>query len=489
MQIYSERFEQNPAIKYFGHLAFLLMTIFAAVFYLERMIFVDPSFITFTLLDEGDYAVQVYRFGVVLTQSVPLLFHHCGASLKTILLAYSLTFPLLYWLIYTILVHLLRAERAGMALLLIFSLMACNSFYWIIAEYHQGMAFLVLFWVWMHRSFARENYGWLEWVGQALLLIVILFFHPVILFPTLFAMGFLFFDLKDKKQVKFWALVAFTLVVFAVKNVYFSNPYDSGKIAGAIKSLISFISGQDWRYLKQFLKDCTYDYLFFVLGFLAMLVFYIKQRKFGKMLWMVALVSSYVAIIIFSIGQDAQKIYVDGMLFAAGFMVALPLLYDLLPVLGTTRKLAPALILGLLLAIRLPIIIVAHQPMTERLHWIADLVDTMRAHPESNRFFIHKEDLPMDKLFFEWGLCYETLLYSSLESPDSACVAIAIPVHAVSVEQAAQIVEQNVSNVIYCPWWGMPYDKPSFRRYFNMGEKPYRMLKIKSSDQSQKSKD
>lgn len=476
MQLYSERFDQNPYLKYIGHLAFLLMTIFAGIFYLERMIFVDPSFITFTLLDEGDYAVQVYRFGVVLTQSIPLIFHYAGASLKTILFAYSLTFPLLYWLIYTILVHLLKAERAAMVLLLIFTLMAYNSFYWIIAEYHQGMAILMLLWAWLQYSFAKERYSWGAWIGQALLLIVVLFFHPLIVFPTLFALGFLWFGLEDKKQLKFWTLVILTIIVFVIKNIYFSNPYDSNKISSAFKGFINFINGQEWRYLKKFILDCLYDYSLFAIGSLAIFIYYIKQRYFGRLIWFVGLLLGYVLMIIFSVGNDAHKIYVDGMLFASGFFVALPLMYELLPALTKIRKLAPTLVLAVVLMIRLPIIFLQHQPMTERLNWVATLVDTMRQHPESNRFFIEQENLPMEKLFFEWGLFYETLLYSSLESPDSACVAIAIPVHAVNKEQAQGIIQGNVMDVIYCPWWGMPIDRPIFQRYFRLGKKPYRML-------------
>ena len=479
MNLVSEKFEHRY-LKYAGHLAFALMTVFAGVFYLQRMLFVDPAFISYSILEKGGYAIQVYRFGVVITQTVPLLAHKLGASLDTILFLYSLCFPIFYWIIYSFLVHGLKAERTGFVLLLIFTLMANNSFFWVVAEYHQGMAMLVLFWAWVRFSFLLKNNapGFKVVTSQILFAGFILFYHPLIIFPLLYTLIFVYLDLSNKKNIKFWTLLISCIVIFILKTIFFPNPYDDNKLNEAYNGVFNFFVNGNWGYFLKFIKFCFSEYIFFTTSCILIFSFYMVQRKFKRLTIIFSLITVYISLICLTYPVETPKVYMDGVFFALGFMVAIPLIYDILPFADNYYyKKITVLFLLILLSVRLPIIIMHHQPYTKRLEWIADLVAVLQKHQESDRFFINRDKIPMDKLIYDWGIFYETLLYSSLKNPEKARVATAIPNPAIlSWNHANKIINEKIPKWIHSPWGSVSIYQAYYKRYSKLGKHTYKRL-------------
>jgi hypothetical protein len=50
-----------------GTITYAIMTIMAVILFEERIAFLDGAFILFSILSEGELAIQVYRFGAAVT--------------------------------------------------------------------------------------------------------------------------------------------------------------------------------------------------------------------------------------------------------------------------------------------------------------------------------------------------------------------------------------------------------------------------------------
>src|SRR5689334_21683384 len=86
---------QSIGLLFFGTLFTL-----AFVFYKERMLSYDPAFFSFKIIFERDFDVELGRWGSVVSQVLPLWFLQLGCSLETFLRVYSVSFILIYYLIF-----------------------------------------------------------------------------------------------------------------------------------------------------------------------------------------------------------------------------------------------------------------------------------------------------------------------------------------------------------------------------------------------------
>src|SRR5207249_4936463 len=92
------------------------------------------------------FDIELNRWGSVLSQALPLIFLKAGCSLQTFLRTYSVSFILIYYIIFLLITLVLKNERAGIALMLTLCLAFRHAFYYSTAELYQGMAWCVLIW-------------------------------------------------------------------------------------------------------------------------------------------------------------------------------------------------------------------------------------------------------------------------------------------------------------------------------------------------------
>ncbi len=85
-----------------GHIFFLVLLLFSVFFYRERMLYSDPAFFSFLVIDGNDYSVALGRWGTVLSQAIPLFALQHGVSLEHFLQLYSASFILVYYLVFLI---------------------------------------------------------------------------------------------------------------------------------------------------------------------------------------------------------------------------------------------------------------------------------------------------------------------------------------------------------------------------------------------------
>ena len=114
---------KSSRLKKMGYTFWLVLLVFSIGFYEERAIFIDGAFQLFEVLNYGSLQVYAYRFTSVLTQAVPLLISKLGLPLSWSLISYSVSFIILYGIIYHLIVHYLKNDLLGWAMIFFFSLL------------------------------------------------------------------------------------------------------------------------------------------------------------------------------------------------------------------------------------------------------------------------------------------------------------------------------------------------------------------------------
>ena len=178
----------NPSFRILGYLVMGCLLLFSVLFYRERAWLLDVAYQTFLMINEGTVQVMVYRFGAAIVQSLPLLGIKLGAPLWMISLLYSVSFTLFFLLIYHLIVKSCKNDHLGLVLVLVFTLLVHDSFYWTTSEQIQGLAVLLLFYAYLLKD-ADAN-GFLHWFLLTVGIIALAYYHPLIFIPFYFLWAF-----------------------------------------------------------------------------------------------------------------------------------------------------------------------------------------------------------------------------------------------------------------------------------------------------------
>jgi hypothetical protein len=131
---------------YYGALITLvLLLVWALMWWPERMLFVDPAFIAFEIINGGEMVISEHRYAAAVTQSVPLVISWLELPLPFVLIAYSASFYLLYLSVFLIVGF--QWKQYGLATLLVvyLTLLVSDGYFWPNNEVHQGVAWAILF--------------------------------------------------------------------------------------------------------------------------------------------------------------------------------------------------------------------------------------------------------------------------------------------------------------------------------------------------------
>ena len=412
MPVSSLRFKA-PYIKLAGLFCFLGLLWLAWHFFLERTLYLDLPFHVYHYMEESSLFIQNRRFGAAVTQIVPLLAIKGHLPLLAVLRLYSLAFIVYYFAVYLINTYVLKNEYVGMITAFLFTLVASDSFFWAQSEYPQALAFLLLFFG-LSSTLQRYDQPWLLAVCYMLLL-VLMYFHPVIIIPFIFLWGF---DLLHRQRFQdkwYYLLLFFALALYLEKTLATpANSYDSEKISGT-KNLIRFFPDYlELPSFRHFLHYCFTNYWIWVLMLLAVAARYITTRNWLKLLWVIGFNAGYVLLINVSFPTTTNKSYLENLYLPLGILAATPFVFDVLPTLRNQK-----VVFGLLLSIfliRLGTIYVTHEAYTQRLDWLRNL-NAYAAAQGYHKALIAEQNAPLDLLENAWATGYETLLLSALHGP------------------------------------------------------------------------
>ena len=412
---------QKKQLFLIGSLTFMILIILSVVFYKERTCFMDISFHLFHILKSGNFEIQSYRFSAFFTQMFPIIGSKMGAPLTTITIAYSMSFVLLPFLSFTIILFILKNMRVAAMYLIYLLLMTTDTFYWIQSEMPQGVAFLFIL-IGMLDNMASQNvkYSFVHWLIISILIATVCFAHPLLSIPFAFLILF-YFITYPRKYLIILSIAGLYLLFYMIHSKYFVIPYD----VKAIEQLTNFETLYPHYFTIQSSKNLygyfLHDYYLAVIMLLVNIVFYVREKQFLKPLFMLVFFIGYSLIINVCFPDGSPQFYLENQYLLLSIFVVIPFVIDILPRLKSIKT--QYTLISAICLIGIIRIFANHGIYTERLQWNQHILSSTATSPHK-KLVVPYNLAPNEILLMKWASAYEFWLLSTLETGTSRSVVV-----------------------------------------------------------------
>lgn len=385
------------------------------------MLFVDPAFVAFEIINSNWFVISEHRWGAFITQMFPLFGVKFRLPLKAILLLYSSSFYLFYLVVFLICGWGLKQYRYGILLVLYLTLLVSDVYFWPNNEIHQAVGYSMLFFGLY--AWAREK-RWAVGVYVHLLLIVFLglaiISHLIVVIPLVFVWVYEHLDSRERriKDAKCIGIYSFFIAVFlAVRYGLSKNSwYDGAKLEGIKTASISklwscFSNEQASTYLDLVFGTHWVVIPIFMLGLYSLL----RHRKFLLVGWFIISVLGYfiVVSVTHSLPIESNNLfYYESQWTCWAIILSLPFVYEFLGRL-TARWVIVVLFVFIFLS-RLPCLNQALHKFQVRLE-LLETISRSAIAEDDYKLLVNVPEQIEENLLMTWGLPVETMLLTSLE--------------------------------------------------------------------------
>ncbi len=444
-------------IKYLNYKSisiFILSCLFwlSIYFFQLRTIFTDMAFHVFSIITENNFAIQNYRFVAICTQIFPLISLKFGLELKTILILYSSSFIIIQALIFLIISLGLKNKKYAL-LLILFNILICSHlFFWIQSELQQAMAFLILFFA-IFENFIYKKSNSVLFILSLLLIPIFIFGHPLLIFPSIFILGNLFWSNKSEKN-KIILVTIIVILIFLIKKYLFATAYDSEAQQGLnnIKNIFPHIFNIQSN--KNFIHYLIEHYYFLIIFTVANIFYLLKDKKIIQLFWSLFFIVTYTFLINLNYVNGAEQFYLENQYAVLVIFVSYPFLEYVFIKISDQKQF---LLLALIFSCMLIRVFSICKIYNERLDWQKQfLIKTEKL--EYKKLVVSEEKVPMKILKMSWATPYEFWLISTLENKQTRSIIINP-----KIEELQQNIEKNK---IFISTWGV-FDYANFnKKYF-----------------------
>ena len=438
-----------------GIAAYAVLFILSVLFYKERTMFLDMAYSLFFIIKRNYFAIQNFRYVAILTQVFPLVASRMGLSLNVVAFLYSSGFIFYYFGCYFICGTILKQYRFALVILLFNILFVSHTFYWIQSELPQSIVLLIVIMALMsYRKINELNALMIAIIFLGLMMIQ--FSHPLMFFPVTYVM--LFFLFREEQVIEhrmIYATAIFFYALIQVKKMVFNVYYDIVAMGNSGNVLKRFPHYFNLYSNKRFLLDCINHYYWIPILSAAIVWLYAKVKEWKKLALFVCFTGGYLLLINVSYpGKQVADFYMENLYLPLAIFIALPFVFDIIPVLESKKIALPVLVIILLTGcIR---IFLAHTPYSNRLTWERNLVNEYR----DKKIVIATAKTPIDTVIMAWGTPYEIWMLSTIENGRTASVIVYDSAH--QINDAAQYNKQLLTT-----WGAIPYDSLP-KRYFKL---------------------
>ncbi len=406
-------------IQIIGFIFFGILFFISWVYYKERMLSFDPAYFSYQIIQFRRFFIAIGRWGSVFSQVLPLsaLAVHC--SLKTFLRLYSVAFIINYYIIFLFITLVLKNYRAGFVLMLSLCLGFRFVFYYATAELYFGIALSVLLWaiVAPENPYSSIRKQWWATIISIPLIITISYCHQLTVFTILFAILYEMIYHRKWRDIHLLIPILFTLIWFFIRIEYLTtSEYEQEKILkldNFINGLPIFFKLPGWIYFKTFflhsLRTLCFTFLFCYL--IAFMFGYWRLFFF-----MVVFPVGFLVLIIIMYAGGSNNLFFENYYPVFGFFGAIILLYFINE---PFPKYIRYLIIAFLLFFNLKGIYNSHTIQTERVQYLDRLTNYGKRLPQK-KYLLNIRNIPLNIVSLQGFISFETLEYSSLQSPDSA---------------------------------------------------------------------
>ncbi len=391
-----------------GHLFFWVFIGLSVWFFRERVIFSDACYQAWLVQHTQFFALFHSRFSPAVAQFLPLAGVWAGCNLNTFLVLYSVSVPLIIYGFYLILAHGLKKPLYGAGLALAASVMLTESFYYATSEINQAIAALMAA---AGILLVIANKHWWHWLLVGLLVTFAMFLHPLGLVACVYVAGY-FMVCHPNLRLYGILILALSLALHFFRSLVLVSAYDAGRMSfSVLKELPNITSYPLFYELNNWLLK---DYYLLLVGSVILVLWYIKTKKWLPLVWYLGFLLGFLAIVILTNKDGGEHIqfYLEHHYQIFALVLALPLAFDLLPVLFSKQPNLVVAVLAIILTSRLLTIYGASEKFTAKHLWFDKLYSYTEVF-EEEKFIINKNNLEilMKDNSMYWPTAYESAFY------------------------------------------------------------------------------
>lgn len=409
---------KNLFFQLIGHLFFIVMFILAWVYYKERMITFDGSFYAFKIIHFNSYNVEVGRYGAILTQILPYLFFKNGCSLETFLRVYSVSFVLINYLFFCVILYVLRNKYVAIAFILSLCLAYRYVFYYTVSETHQAYAPCLLFFALVSCDYSKKQWKkFLVFFFSAAMVVFVSYVHNLFVVVLGFILIYEIIRNNKWKDITLLSIILFTIIYFSYVILTIPpNSYSAGKIPSITVFLEFAPKLLDLPITMVFYNFIMLYYKILLVLVVLILFLFIIKKKFLLLTFYVLFLLGYTALILVTFRKGESPVMQENYYMLFGIFIAIPLTMEFIKKIPASSAM---IIVVLLLTYSVYKIWKCHFMFTQRNDYIERIISYGRTFNE-RKFVVNEENLNWDIITVDWDLGFESLLLSSIPGPDSA---------------------------------------------------------------------
>ena len=464
-------------IVYVGHTFMLVLVFFSVYFYQERMLHTDNAYGVLTLINTENFIIPHYRYPLVLTQFLPLLAIKFGASLKTVIIAYSANFYILYYVCF--LAAMYAYQNTKVSLIIVFTLLVTTSeIFFLQTEVAHGLVFSSLFYAWLNNTtIALSKFKkFVHQLTGVIIFLISVLFHPLSALFTVFILVWIVVEKRNWSDVKSMVFLVLAFLVLFIKakltpiGSYEESFYQTKEVLwNALLDL------NDSYVFKFFILRLQGLYLLPTLMLLFTLGWYIYKMQWLKLLYLFLVSVGYV-ILASAMFKGDSEIMMERIFLCYGAIVSIGfanVLFDASLIyqqkkahLFLTFLTAGCLVAGIVK------ILEASVKYNYRLSLVKQQAEAAQMQAGS-KFYVLNKDVSYP--FAMWANACEQILYSAIHHPNKVKT-----VYIFKDETDAQktLSEINPNMFLMASFYLTVYDNQLNAKYFSLAPDNYKYLKL-----------
>lgn len=393
-----------------GHLVFMIILIYSIVYAVERTVYIDSAWLFFDRVNGEKFSFPGDRFSAFFSE-VPLYvaskFHF---SLKTLVYVFSISYVLLFYLVWRLVTYTLGNPAAGLTILFGMLIGVREVFLYSVSETHQAFVYSALLFAVMQHNFGRHSF--LKNTCAAFTALLVLFAHPLGVFTSGFVVAYQMISHKSIRNFSDW-FVAAIIATFALWNfLHPANPYDAAQFS-QIKNAGAGVSVTNSAALNFITMHFTHFYWLPELAGLIVAVWLLLKKEWLKLALVTVSVAAYLGIAFVTFRNGDSSIMLERIFLPAFFMINL-VFAGLLASETRLNKWIPMLLVVFFVVNGIRYINTGCLMYKKRVAYLDELVKA-GIEQGNDQYFLSDARLDKEKLLVPWALGSETLIYSKLK--------------------------------------------------------------------------
>jgi hypothetical protein len=453
------KIKSNKPFILIGHIIYLFLFLFAGYFYLERILYADAAYYTFKMVNFSSFNIELNRYASVLYELPSYLALKMGLSLRTIVFLFSLSVILVSYLGYILCIHYFKNVVGGFIILLLNFIGVSSSFFFPISELNIGLIFCIVLYAWLEK---RNNFRFditTIFIGT-LIIIASILSHPGVAPVVVFIFGFYMIKYQKVKNLNFYALFLIFLTCAIWKSFQLqTNKYESDVMAHLndfSSFLVNFKHAESVKYYFYHpFKVYFINHLVFII---TVLIFY-KQKKNVLLSYYIL---SYIGILFFYLllyNAGDPTVMMQKAFSPITIILFLPFLSEIIFVDNKMVK-TKACFLVLIAILGFERFIESSKDYVNYIGFIDKI--TSEAKQPKKVMFYNKDN--KNQSIISWAIGVETLLYSSLDSPQNSKTVYFIK----KGEKLDSVIMSKPNTFLCVTFWPYWNTKEFNKKYFEL---------------------